>query len=133
MAKQISLTDLAQLKKLMAMTTSTNDHEALAFLRKANAILTKAGLTWTEVLSRTVGTSITAAADDTVDTGGDMPLEEQIERMFDELRGNVNGSFAEFVESVEKQFIRDRYLTPAQRAPLVKAVKQLREKRRRNE
>ncbi len=36
--------------KLMALTTSDNDGEALAALRKANAILKRGGLTWQALL-----------------------------------------------------------------------------------
>ena len=129
----ISLTELAQLKKLMSMTTSTNDNEALAFLRKANAILAKYNLTWTEILSRTVtvGASLAPIPGHDV-SNGEVSIERQIEAAFDEIRGNVSPGFAEYVESVEKQFLRDRYLSPAQRQPLFAAVMRFRERRARD-
>lgn len=43
--------DRARLAKLMAMTTSDHDPEALAALRMANAMLVKEKLTWAEVLA----------------------------------------------------------------------------------
>lgn len=128
MDKQIPLGELAQLKKLMAMTTSTNDNEALAFMRKANAILLKYGLTWTGVLSRTVSA---------IDTGpepsqDERTLHEEIQMAFDEIRGNTHGDFASFVESIEKQFKDKGYLSPAQRKPLYDAVRRHRERRNRD-
>lgn len=39
-----------QLIKLLAMTTSTNDAEALAFMRKANALLAAAGWDWEKLI-----------------------------------------------------------------------------------
>jgi len=42
--------DREKLVKLLAMTTSKNDHEALAALRMANKLLSAEKLTWREVL-----------------------------------------------------------------------------------
>lgn len=43
--------DREKLAKLLAMTTSDNDHEALAALRMANKMLTAERATWGEVLA----------------------------------------------------------------------------------
>lgn len=43
--------DREKLTKLLAMTTSTNDHEALAALRLANAMLTREKLSWEQALA----------------------------------------------------------------------------------
>lgn len=43
--------DKERLTKLMMMTTSDNDHEALAALRMANALISKEKVTWGEVLA----------------------------------------------------------------------------------
>lgn len=127
MTKSIPLGELAQLKKLMAMTASTNDHEALAFLRKANAILSKYGLTWHDVLSRTV----TAEAGPEP-MNDEVSLKDEIQRAFDEVRGTASGSFADFLTSIENQFNATGYLSPAQRAPLYKSVRELRARRSRD-
>lgn len=50
--------DRAKLAKLLAMTTSANDHEALAALRRANAMLKAADQTWADVLSSQTTISI---------------------------------------------------------------------------
>lgn len=50
----MTLDDFHRLKKLMALTISDFDPEALLALRAANAILIKYELTWERVLSRSV-------------------------------------------------------------------------------
>lgn len=42
--------DKVKLSKLLAMTTSDTDPEALSAIRMANALLTREGVTWAEVL-----------------------------------------------------------------------------------
>jgi hypothetical protein len=42
--------NLERLVKIMGMTAVGNDHEALAFLRKANAMLAEVGWTWEQLL-----------------------------------------------------------------------------------
>ena len=42
------------LKRIMQLSTSNNDAEALAALRKANAILAEAGVDWSRVFERCV-------------------------------------------------------------------------------
>ena len=64
----------------------------------------------------------------------ELSVTEQTRRAFDELRGTIpTGQFAIFIESLEKQFREKNYLSPAQRAPLFKAVRNLRERRKRDE
>jgi len=134
MAKQITLVELDLLKKAMGLTFSIHDGEALSALRKANVILRKHELTWAEVLGRTVTHGITPV-DEEVEgaSGGELSIHEQTKRAFNELRGTVSGSFAIFIESIEQQFIRTGYLSPEQRRPLFKAVRNNRERRRRDE
>lgn len=43
--------DRERLTKLMGLTTSTNDHEALSALRKANEIIKGEKLTWNDLLA----------------------------------------------------------------------------------
>ena len=137
MTKQISLADLDTLKRIMGMTKSVHDGEALAAIRKANKVLDKYSLTWMEVLGR----AVTAATlngglthEDIVEANGEISLGEQIRRAFDELRGvSMSRSFVEFLQSIEEQFKRTGYLSADQRKPLFTAVKNHREKRRRDE
>lgn len=127
--KQITLTELDFIKKTMGLTFSIHDGEALGALRKVNSVLQKHGLTWAEVLGRTVqsnGMGQPAAS------GEEMSVTEQTRRAFDELRGTLNGGFADFVTSLENQFERTGYLSPEQRRPLFNAVRQHRERRGRD-
>lgn len=42
--------DMQKLSKLMMLTTSDNDYEALASLRKANSLVSAGGKTWSDLL-----------------------------------------------------------------------------------
>lgn len=125
--KSISLGDLALLKKVLAMTTSENDGEALTAIRKANAILKKGNLSWADVLERTVsaGPSVVVNAGPIGEPkpAQEATLEEQIQHAFDTLRGVPLGGFRIFIDSLEEQFNEKKYLSQAQRAPLFEAYK----------
>lgn len=144
--KQISLADLTQLRKLMGMTGSDADGEALNALRMANRLLKKSDLSWADILDRCVTASaangsgyttstMRAGADDGFDEErGEDNLDETIQNAFDELRGvMLSPSFRAFVDDVERKWNQTGYLTPGQRAPILKAVKNVRERRRRDE
>lgn len=147
MSKTITLAELDLLKRIMEMTFSTQDGEALAAVRKANKILQKYSLTWAEILTRTVTVAAVPAYEQTYRPSGMTPpsdteveeeknsakLEDQIRWAFDQLRGNVGESFRPFIASLEAQFERTKYLSPAQRKPLFEAVRRLKERRRRDE
>jgi len=47
--------DHDRLAKLLALSTSDSDGEALAAIRRANAMVSKAGLTWHQVLKQSGG------------------------------------------------------------------------------
>ena len=49
-----SVLDREKLAKILALTTSTNDSEALAAVRKANDIVRGEGLSWDKVLMQVV-------------------------------------------------------------------------------
>lgn len=132
--KQISLSELDLLKRILGMTFSNHDGEALAAMRKANAILTKYNLTWAEVLGRTVNVMSTPATDEIVEAGNTIDLRDQIRNAFNELRGvYMTPSFVGFLNSIEQDFRRNGYLSPAQRKPLFDAVKRHRRERKRDE
>lgn len=48
----MSKIDLEQLAKILNMTLSDNDNEALVAVRRANAILKKAGKRWNDILKQ---------------------------------------------------------------------------------
>ena len=63
----------------MGLTTSNNDHEALAALRKANEIILGEKSTWAEVLAQAAANHVTVTVNryNNMATGGD-PHEEWI-------------------------------------------------------
>ncbi len=129
--KQMPLSDLTQLKKFMAITMSPHDGERLAALGKANELLGKHKLTWDDVLSRTVQVAQVGYAPVGEEEDEDVPIEQQIQRAFDEMRGVDVGSFRNFLDSIEEDFRDKKYLSKEQRKPLFEAVKRHRERRRR--
>jgi hypothetical protein len=129
-AKLITITDIELLKKVLAQTTSDNDNIVVVAVRKANAILNKHGITWSDVLSKTVQAATpTFRAEEPrkhkvhdVEEDSEIELKAQIETAFKVLDGKVHGDFGTFVLSLKKQFEEKGYLTPRQRAPLFKAA-----------
>lgn len=142
MAAQITLAELDLIKRIMGLTFSNQDGEALAAIRKANGILKKYNLTWQEILSRTVTVNHVEAAapqpmrppaGNGIDPAGEaITVAVQTKRAFDMLRGNLTGSFAAFIEDLEKQFLRTGYLSPDQRRPLFTAANRYMQKRKRD-
>jgi len=143
-AKSIPLGELGTLKKVMGMTTSEHDGEALAALRRANAIMKKHSVSWADFFERTVGASAQHPRDiwprpqggmrsDELRPSTESDLVTMIQNAFDELRGVDLGTFREFVDSLEKQFGESTYLSPDQRKPLFAAVMRQRNNRRRDE
>ncbi len=133
MAKTIPLTELTKIKKMMAMTTSSHDGEALNALKLVNGILKKHGITWDELLTKMVSADVEVAEveeDPDVDN-----MAKNINMAFDELRGVDLGDFRNYINSIEKYWLEHKYLSPAQRKPLFNAVlkrrgeKPLRERR----
>lgn len=126
--QQISLKDLDLLKKLLAMTGSANDAEALSAARRANELLKRNGLTWEMVLQRTVTVRVEVPMGDPVGAPREGTMEDKVRKAFDYLRGVDLGKFKEWVDDVERQFTESGYLTPNQRAPLFTAVRRQMEK-----
>lgn len=52
-----------KLKKLLALTSSTSDNEALLAIRKANVILSESGLSWPEVFDPEKNKELTVLRD----------------------------------------------------------------------
>jgi len=123
--------------KLMAMTTSSFDHEALTALRKANAMLVRDNLNWQEAIERKVvdlkskakpakPTPTTKNKPDSKkpssERGGHDNAEE-INRMLDALLKKVSpkSSFYEFVTDVHSWWEYRGYLTSAQYVAIKKS------------
>lgn len=126
MALTITAAQFAQLKKVMALTTSSNDAEALAALRRANAVLTAAHLTWPEVLGRTVtveagyeyvggnGAGFRAATR----SGADYAHEVMDRAIALDAEGKLTEGQRAFVSDLQRHLDRSGYLTDNQLAAL---------------
>jgi hypothetical protein len=116
--------NLNTLIKLMMMTTSDHDGEALNALRIANAILAKANSNWDDLLRKKLHLDATdpfasapsMAAKSTTHTTRDPAKVLEVEGFFQKLyaRGSKLGTFAAFVDDVYKQWRESGYLTQKQ-------------------
>lgn len=126
MTKPLPLTEYNKLVKMMGLTTSENDHEALAALRQANKVLEKGKLTWADVFNRLVSVDM-EEAEPQPDTSA-KGQSGDIERAFEIVkRGLRPGSFNDFISSLEEQWREKGYLSPAQREALFKAERNARQ------
>lgn len=111
-------------KKMMALTFSENDHEALASLRGANRLLTKEGLDWQRVLSRTV--SVINEVEEAPPERTQPPHRDGSDdrRLIAEAEEAVeDGSeIAEFIGSLRSYYEERGHLTPNQRGALKRIV-----------
>lgn len=124
----------SMLVKLMMMTTSSNDSEALIALRKANKLLKEAGVTWQDLLSALSTPRPSAVPrprprpepewENVVNAGHRRyDNEYEINAMFDALFASHMGEgFAEFVESVNIQWKQRGFLTGPQYEAIKRAV-----------
>lgn len=120
MAKGMTLKEFDRFRKLMALTTSDHDPEALAALRQANKVLSTNKITWDDVFKKLVSVEGEEAPDEpSAARSGD-----GIEEAFVVVRKSLRpGSFADFIDSLEEQWHEKGYLTPNQREALFKAAK----------
>jgi hypothetical protein len=116
--------------KLMMLTTSEHDHEALVAIRKANAMLAQANVNWEEFLTAVEATRSQAAppkpqtkspsrSEDFSDVGmtGDRYTDaDTINRLFEACFSNTprSSSFREFLDSVHTFWEINGYLSKAQ-------------------
>jgi hypothetical protein len=118
----------------MMMTTTSNDHEALVAIRKANAILASANVNWEEFLGA-VEESKTSTASRRTNSDSDFSdidgtsssacsdaslIDPLFERAFANVR--PNSSFREFVDSIHEWWEARGYLTQRQFQALRKAA-----------
>lgn len=98
--------------KLMQLTTSSFDAEALSALRKANALLMSANNNWEDLLRGKV--RMVSGPNENQIAGEQHTGADEIDHMFDGLmRSRLSPSFCEFVEAVhtwweEKGFLTER-------------------------
>jgi hypothetical protein len=117
----MTLKDFAILKKLMTLSTSDNDHEALASLRQATAILARSGHTWESCLNRTISVineveSAPELADDDLASAFDLALR------------NAKGEFRGVLESIREQYNARGFISDRQRAVVMGAADRVAER-----
>lgn len=121
---------LSMLIKVLNLTTSPNDAEALAAARKANDLLKRGTTTWEALLNS--GGSVVAPDVDEGDLGGDDNAEARaIDEAFQTIfaYGNLRGSFEDFINSLHEQWQHRRSLSPRQKRSLFEAAERERGKR----
>ena len=104
---------IKKLRKLLNLTTSDNDHEALSSIRVANKLLSDSGLTWCQVLNFQPETETepeTEYSNEYIEVG-DM-LDHILNRKLG--RGTRN-----FLESIYDQFKKQGYLSEKQLAVIL--------------
>lgn len=113
--------DFRQLEKLMMMTTSDTDAEALAALRKANEILKRHGYNWTSTFQRLVKVQ-EAEIEEAPEEPNASDEKADIQYAF-----NVIGNHkSPFVRSLEEQFTERGSLSDRQRSALFEIAKKYR-------
>lgn len=118
----MSIKDFGLLKKLMARTTSGTDNERLEAIDHANKLLAKSELTWEKVFARTVTVvDEVEASPETIPGRTVDPEKDQIDDAFDTIRGRTSGSFTTMVESIERQWKEEGWLSPKQKKTIFDA------------
>lgn len=112
--------------KLMMMTASTNDKEALTALRKANTMLTEQNMNWEEFVNGGVRRSQPKGRGTGVSSHDQGITDPKIANMLDALiSSDAEGGFRVFLESIEQFWNSRGYLTERQYAAIVKAYDNL--------
>lgn len=114
----MKLADFQRLKKLMGLTFSEADGEALNALRAANRLLVAERLTWERVLDRTVQVGADVEPAETAPTDG---LSAEVDAAFETVLDTAGGSFRTFVLDLHEQWTRHHHLSPNQLAALFRA------------
>lgn len=122
----MDLKTYGQLRKLMMLTFSDSDAEALSALRKANAVLKAHGYDWDSAFNRLVKVEepVVAAAPEQSEA-------ERIREAFDDVEASdPRGSFADFIASLKEQWEANGRLSQNQKDALFKAASSARGRRR---
>ena len=116
----MKLSDFNRLRKLMAMTFSDNDTEALTSVRAANRLLKDNGLTWQRVFDRTV--RVENSVEEAIPSKGGYSGEE-VDRMFEDALSKAGGGFRDFLLSLQATYDERGRLSEGQMDALVRAAK----------
>ena len=113
-----------KLIKLLNLSTSNNDNEALSAIRTANAILKKNNILWDKILNSQVEIRYIEVP---THENQDMDLETKIEYLMDNL--DRLGSAADFIESLANQFYQRCSLSEKQANSIEKFYRNMRSRR----
>lgn len=103
--------NISKITKLLMLTTSDNDSEALVAIRSANGILNRAKTTWSDFISSLTHRRNTQAHEQSV----------SIDEIFIFVLGNLRGPGPrEFIESLYAQWNDTGELSPRQYDALIK-------------
>jgi len=103
--------DIEKLAKLLAYTTSSNDHECLVAIRKANGMLAEKNITWALFLEGKYPLDPSHKPETVNVSDGDM----DIDMMFEAVLNSVNsGTFADLIRSIHDQWERTGSITDKQ-------------------
>lgn len=130
--------DMTLFIKLMGMTTSSHDGEALVAIRKANAMLVNDNLNWEEFFTKLAqvdnsyrvppsqrkGASQPGAANpyQAASSSNHFTDADEINAMFDNAFAGAKGSFAKFLDSIHDWWEEKGFLTAKQYEALKKAA-----------
>lgn len=119
----MNLKDFSKLKRLMAMTGSDSDAEALGAIRAANRVLFANGLTWEMVFKRTV--SVVSEVEVLDDGDGD-ELVDAFRAALDDARP---GSFRDVLLDMQSRHDRGYPLSDRQKRVVFDAADRARNRR----
>lgn len=110
--------DKARLAKILALTTSDNDGEALSAIRRANAAIKAEGLQWSDLITAAVTTGMTvapAAGEDWVPPHlkDASVIELMFRTVFAQPRSS-NEEFWKFMESIHGRWTKHGALSQGQ-------------------
>lgn len=127
--------DKGRLAKVLALTQSDNDAEAIAAIRRANEIIKSEGLQWSDLLTATVNTVNITLQRAPVQPGDFGPVQEEwipphlqdahtIDLMFKTIFAQArtdNEGFWQFMESIHHQWQQNHALKQGQYQALRKS------------
>jgi len=134
----IDAKEINQFKKLMMMTTSDNDPEALIAIRKANTILKNNKVNWDELCKQVNFNSLSVKSphgfrdsyqsyspdyQSEPNTSSGRTTSPDILEPLQFAMDRCEGSFYDFLESLKYQFQNKGWLSEAQVAAIMKSAK----------
>lgn len=115
--------DYAMFLKLMNLTTSQYDNEALSAIRMANAVLARTNQTWEDLLhNKIVMIAPPSTAKPAAKSGVRYTNAAEIDDFFTRLQSRNLGTFQEWVDSVHEWWESKGFLTEAQYKTLKKSA-----------